>query len=113
MVYIPTKEQAKGALRIFVPTCVVWAAAKGYIHIEGDTETYTADLIDSLAGGVVAAAMIWSLWENSRTGLIKSTAALTEVKQVVTDKKVAEEGPLKDNPKVVATAERHRGAAPP
>jgi len=101
--FVPTKEQVKGALRIFVPTCVVWAAAKGYIHIdEGGTETYTSDLIDSLAGGIVAIAVLWSIWENSRTGLIKSTAALTEVKQVVTDKKIADEGPLKDNPKVIA-----------
>jgi hypothetical protein len=111
MVYIPTKEQAKGALRIFVPTAVVWAAAKGYIHIEGDTETYTADLIDSLAGAVVAAAVMWSLWENSRTGLIKSAASLPEVQQVVTDTKVADQGPLKDNPKVVSEKQAIRSHA--
>jgi hypothetical protein len=105
MVYVPTKEQAKGALRIFIPTAVVYAAAKGWIHIEGDTETYTADLIDSLAGAVVAAAVLWSVWENSRTGLIKSAASLPEVQQVVTDKKMAEEGPLKDNVKVVSKRE--------
>jgi hypothetical protein len=108
MIPVPTKEQVKGALRIFVPACVVWLAAKGYIHIEGDTETYTADLIDSMAGTIVMAAMIWSIWENSRTGLIKSTAALTEVKEVVTDKNIADEGPLKDNPKVVAPRKKSR-----
>jgi hypothetical protein len=100
--FVPTKEQVKGALRIFVPSLVIYAAAKGYISVGADQEAYTSDLIDSLAGGIVAAAVIWSIWANSRTGLIKSTSELKEVKQVVTEKHIADEGPLKDNPKVVS-----------
>jgi len=93
------KEQLTGVFRIFVPTIVAWASARGLVAADMVGPT-TDMLVNVLVGIILLGAMIWSFVANSKTAQIAKVADMPEVKKVVARAEIAE-GPLKDHEKVV------------
>lgn len=95
------KEQLTGTLRIFVPTIVAWASAKGLVAADM-VGPLTDMIVNTLVGIILLGAMVWSFIANSKTAQVARVADMPEVKKVVATPEMATEGALKDHDKVVA-----------
>ncbi len=98
------RDQIVGALRILVPVILTWLSANGSITSEtlGGIIQAASDAFVAL---VILVSMVWSVWAHREVKQIESASKMPSVEKIVATPKVADGPVLKDNPKVVSTAE--------
>lgn len=95
-----TKDQMLGALRIVVPLLLTLAVSQHWIPAEKVGE-YGDLIVNGIVGAIAAGSVVWSIIRHSKVQQIQATAAIPEVKKVVTTSAIADVT-LADDPKVTA-----------